>query len=168
MPTGRLSVVKPDGMVMDAAYTRNVFSAGMPLLFTYGGLIPSFIYVGWCSTVLWTIVSSRLSANTFAIAIVSSWRASRYAPQAAMSVLTSGLLHWSALLGGMLFESSGDLAMSSRVLKGDVGFLARYNRKDSSAIVGCVARFAISGLRLGITTGSTTMAPAAFNSSMFF
>src|SRR5206468_1633900 len=71
---------------------------GDALIVKEGGLIPSFIYLGWFLTVLLTIGSRRLSGNTFAIAIVSS----------------------------------------------------------------------LSALRLGITIGSTTTAPAAFNSSMFF
>src|SRR5258706_6346345 len=105
---------------------------------------------------------------TFMIAIVRSSLACRYAPHWARSVLGRGAVHCAALLGGTLLESSGDLAISSRVRNGDLGLRAKYSRRDSSAIAGFTARFASSVLRLGITTGSMTIAPAAFNSAMFF
>ena len=59
MPVGRLSRVKPAGTTTDGTNTRKVLMCGAPFWSTNGGLTPSLISVGWCSTALCTMASSR-------------------------------------------------------------------------------------------------------------
>jgi hypothetical protein len=58
--------------------------------------------------------------------------------------------------------------MSSRVLNCAFGLRAKYSLSASSFNAGSPARFASSALKSGMTMGSTTIAPAAFSSAMFF
>src|SRR5687767_6839823 len=85
-----------------------------------------------------------------------------YRPYSAWSNGGQGLFHLSALLRGKILSTSGDFATSASVRNWELGLRASHTSSASSS--GRREFVCCSSIRSGITTGSTTAAPADLNS----